>query len=226
MGRLNPGLRPLEPFNRTRADLVDTNGAIVQTWTTAFLMACGARLDAGRYAAAGDHVAQPTARRRRVRRRPEARVEQQRARWTTRTPSAPACHWTYHDIEVMPNGHVLLIELGHQVHGPGHRARPEPVADPGHDHRPRRSRHRGGPDRSRPRAASSGSWHVLDHVIQEADATKPSFGVAAQHPELIDFNYLPIAFQASDINHMNSVNYDPVRRLARSSARTTRTRSG
>lgn len=52
------------------------------------------------------------------------------------------------------------------------------------------------------------SWHVTDHLIQDFDATKPNFGVVADHPELVDFNYDTNNGGASWM-HTNAIDYHP-----------------
>ncbi|MBI1313757.1 hypothetical protein GC176_20895 [bacterium] len=56
------------------------------------------------------------------------------------------------------------------------------------------------------------SWHAKDHLIQDFDASKANFGVVADHPELIDFNYSLTGIAATgkkaDWNHVNAVHYD------------------
>lgn len=78
-------------------------------------------------------------------------------------------------------------------------------------------------------------WHMIDHLIQEFDKTKSSFGVVADHPELLDINavenlkvmssatiktlqglgYIGTGGPAQPTNvlpdwtHMNSVTYNP-----------------
>jgi hypothetical protein len=37
-------------------------------------------------------------------------------------------------------------------------------------------------------------WHLWDHLVQDQDATKPNYGVIADHPELVDVNYRPEEF--------------------------------
>lgn len=51
-------------------------------------------------------------------------------------------------------------------------------------------------------------WEAWDHLIQDFDATKPNFGVVADHPELVDINYqLSVT---SNWHHANSIDYNPV----------------
>ena len=50
-------------------------------------------------------------------------------------------------------------------------------------------------------------WHLKDHLIQDYDATKENFGVVADHPELVNFNYPPDDDQA-DWNHVNAISYN------------------
>ncbi len=50
-------------------------------------------------------------------------------------------------------------------------------------------------------------WHLWDHLVQDFDEAKENFGVAADHPELVDFNYPPGNNQA-DWNHVNAISYN------------------
>jgi len=52
-------------------------------------------------------------------------------------------------------------------------------------------------------------WHVMDHIIQDFDATKENFGVIADHPELVDINY-DTNDGKSDWLHVNSIDYNPL----------------
>jgi len=50
-------------------------------------------------------------------------------------------------------------------------------------------------------------WHLRDHLVQDYDATKSNFGVVADHPELVNFNYPPEDNNA-DWNHVNAISYN------------------
>lgn len=50
-------------------------------------------------------------------------------------------------------------------------------------------------------------WHVWDHLVQDFDAAKPNFGVPADHPELIDLNFISRKVDA-DWTHINSIDYN------------------
>jgi hypothetical protein len=51
-------------------------------------------------------------------------------------------------------------------------------------------------------------WNIMDHVIQDFDATKSNFGVVADHPELLDINYLNTTTSNANWLHFNSVQYN------------------
>lgn len=52
-------------------------------------------------------------------------------------------------------------------------------------------------------------WHVADHLVQDFDKNKENFGVVAEHPELININYLGSDKISNDWNHVNAVDYNP-----------------
>jgi hypothetical protein len=60
-------------------------------------------------------------------------------------------------------------------------------------------------------------WHSWEHLIQDYDDSKSNFGVVADHPELIDINYVPKSGdwpeEDGDIMHANAISYDPVNDL-------------
>ena len=53
-------------------------------------------------------------------------------------------------------------------------------------------------------------WHACDHFIQDFDPSKPNYGVVEDHPELLDINYKePLTDQGGvDSLHINSLDYD------------------
>jgi len=50
------------------------------------------------------------------------------------------------------------------------------------------------------------AWHAWDHLIQDYDSTKASYGNPAAHPELIDLNY---GDPGADWLHINGIAYNP-----------------
>ena len=55
-------------------------------------------------------------------------------------------------------------------------------------------------------------WHLWDHLIQDFDPTKDNYGVVKDHPELMDINYTlggGIPGGNADWIHFNSVDYNP-----------------
>ncbi|MBZ9728466.1 arylsulfotransferase family protein [Salegentibacter sp. JZCK2] len=50
-------------------------------------------------------------------------------------------------------------------------------------------------------------WRSWDHIVQDFDSEKANYGVIADHPELIDINY--VKDEKGDIMHGNGIAYDP-----------------
>lgn len=111
----------------------------------------------------------------------------------------------HHDVEILPNGNVLVlaweaksemeaIEQGRDpamvtAEGvwPEHIVELQPVGSNG--------------------ANIVWEWYLWDHLVQDFDETKPNFGVIADHPELVNINY---GNSVNDWIHANSVDYNPV----------------
>ena len=110
----------------------------------------------------------------------------------------------HHDIEPMPNGHVLLIAwelktraeavaagrnpnlLVQDVLWPDHLVEVDPAGD-----------------------SIVWEWHLWDHLIQDFDSSKANYGIVADHPELVDLNFVAAGERAvADWNHTNSVYYN------------------
>ncbi len=129
--------------------------------------------------------------------------------------------WTYdyaspdfhqhHDIEPMPNGHILVIAWERKTREEALAAGRNPALL--------------GPDEIwlehivevEPLANDSGRvvwrWHVWDHLIQDFDDNKGNFGPVSMHPERIDFNYVGRGgFGANkDWMHFNGIDYNEER---------------
>jgi len=114
-------------------------------------------------------------------------------------------HCQHHDVEMLPNGHVLIVawEMKTQQQAIDAGRDPSLIAQ--------------GelwPDtiiEVEPDGLNSGTvvweWHVWDHLVQDFDPTKDNYGVVADHPELADINFVPNGTQA-DWNHLNAVAYN------------------
>lgn len=111
----------------------------------------------------------------------------------------------HHDILRLPNGNILAIVWEFKPH-------PQAIAA-GRD-----TALLGGPlwpDKivevqpiGTDSAAIVWEWHAWDHLIQEYDATKNNYGVVADHPELINLNFVPGAPRAADWLHSNALAYN------------------
>lgn len=55
-------------------------------------------------------------------------------------------------------------------------------------------------------------WESWDHIVQDADDSKPRFGIVNENPELININYIDILRESvepdGDIMHANGFDYD------------------
>ena len=123
---------------------------------------------------------------------------------------------SHHDIEPMPNGNLLMIAWESKTDEEGRQAGRNPAIAsdaPG-----------GGngvwPDKIveiQPNGTTGGdvvwSWHAWDHLVQDHDPSKDNYGVVADHPELLDINFVDAAgAQAgkADWMHCNGIDYNPI----------------
>jgi len=113
----------------------------------------------------------------------------------------------HHDMEVLPNGHVLLLAWEYKSKAeaiaagrdslmfeseieqlwPEHIVEVVPTYPEGGD--------------------IVWEWHLWDHLIQDFDSTKANYGVVADHPELVDINFAITV--GHDWLHANAVDYNP-----------------
>lgn len=109
----------------------------------------------------------------------------------------------HHDIEVMPNGNILMISWEKKFF--------EECVSQGRD--PENINHNNLlPDyilEYNPILDSVvWEWHTWDHLIQDFDNSKENFGIVNQHPEKVDINY-ENNLGNSDWLHTNAIDYNP-----------------
>jgi len=111
-------------------------------------------------------------------------------------------HLSHHDIEILPNGNVLMIaweyktpaqtiQAGRNPNNIGNMFMPDHIIE------------------VKKTGPTSGEivweWHIWDHLIQDYDPSKDNYGVVEDHPELIDINF---GKEDMDWNHINSIDYN------------------
>lgn len=109
----------------------------------------------------------------------------------------------HHDVEVLPNGNILMLVWEIKTYGE--------IIDAGRN--PSKI-----DDRViwaeyiievEPVGNSGGNivweWHVWDRLIQDYDSSKENFGVVEDHPELVDINY---GVATKFWNHADSIDYN------------------
>ena len=119
----------------------------------------------------------------------------------------------HHDFIKMPNGNVMLLVRERK-------AREEVIAAGGNPE----FVHESGLNYDyllevRPEGASGGEvvweWSAWDHLVQDFDPSKPNYGAVAEHPELIDINFLLETMSKRRQNapgdwlHTNAIDYNP-----------------
>jgi len=112
----------------------------------------------------------------------------------------------HHDIELLPNGNILIlawesfsqhqcIEAGRDPDLVDEELRPEFIVE------------------VEPLGTDSANivweWHAFDHLIQDHDPTKANYGNPAEHPELMDVNYIGLGGSYEDWLHANYIDYNP-----------------
>ena len=113
----------------------------------------------------------------------------------------------HHDIELLPNGNVLMIAWEVISKEDALAAGRNPATITSGELWPDKI------IEVKPDGATGGDivweWRLWDHIVQDYDASKANFGVIEDHPELLDLNYNlqknPIT---ADWNHFNSVDYN------------------
>jgi len=112
-------------------------------------------------------------------------------------------YFSHHDIELLPNGNVLMIAWEYKTRAEAIAAGRNPNKLQGNTLRPDHI------IEVEPTGPTSGDivweWHVWNHLVQDYDPTKDNYGVVGNHPELIDINFGSIE---ADWLHTNSIDYN------------------
>ena len=109
----------------------------------------------------------------------------------------------HHDVERLPNGNVLMIAWEFKTRNEAIDAGRDPAQTlavwPDHV------------IEVEPTPPTGGNivweWHLWDHLVQDFDPAQANYGVVADHPELVDVNYM--LGPGADWNHLNAVAYHP-----------------
>ncbi|MEM9373393.1 MAG: aryl-sulfate sulfotransferase [Planctomycetota bacterium] len=111
----------------------------------------------------------------------------------------------HHDIEVLPNGNVLILQWEAIPAADALAAGRNPTLLPSEVWSERIIE-------VRPTGPTSGEivweWRAWDHLIQDLNPALPNFGVVADYPERIDINYVPRGGGDPDWLHINGMDYN------------------
>ena len=213
------GYTLFSPMPSTTSYLIDTHGREVHTWESpgghrpglaAYLLDDGDLLRTANIAqqAVGDFSGGGTA----------GKIERigwdGTAEWSWEYSSMD--YITHHDIEPMPNGNILAIAWEDKMEEEAEQAGRDPAIA---------SDAPGGssnvwPDHiieieplSNNQANIVWEWHAWDHLIQDYDVTVDNYGVVADHPELLDINFIGATGNQAgraDWMHCNGIDYNAV----------------
>ena len=108
----------------------------------------------------------------------------------------------HHDIELLPNGNILLIVWDNkskaEVIQAGSATRNESINS--------EQIIEIQPDLVNGGATVVWEWKAWDHLIQETDSNKNDYGIVGDHPEKIDINFLN--HNSTDWLHINGIDYN------------------
>lgn len=115
-------------------------------------------------------------------------------------------HLQHHDIEMLPNGNILLVAWEKEDseaaaaagRAPGNTTPEGVLTDSIIEVKPTGD---GGGE-------VVWEWHAWDHLVQDTDESLENYGEVAEHPELIDVNYIGAPGSRHEWTHFNSVTYN------------------
>lgn len=113
-------------------------------------------------------------------------------------------HCLHHDIEVLPNGNILMIAWEMKYNFEVIQAGRDPALFTDTELWPETI------IEVEPTGPTTGDivweWHVWDHLIQDYDPGKDNYGVVEDHPELLDINHIKL--KTKDWIHFNAIDYN------------------
>ena len=111
----------------------------------------------------------------------------------------------HHDIEPMPNGHILMVYFEKYTPEQAVAAGRNPALISAENQLWGEAIFELDPATNQ----IVWEWHVWDHVIQDYDPAMANYGVVADHPERINVNYLdPEETPNADWLHVNAIDYN------------------
>ena len=203
--RVSAGYILLAPKHYTRTYLIDNFGQVINTWDSGFepgqsahLLPNGHLLRAAMVKVPGGGTGGGEG----------GRIEEYdwEGNLVWAFDHATQDYALHHDIKPLPNGNViaLMVERKTQAEVVAAGFKPELLAD-----------NYLLPDavvEIEPVRPTGGrivwEWHVWDHLVQSADATKANYGDPSTHPELVNPNASGKRIPAF-WNHMNAIDYNP-----------------
>ncbi|MEZ5043976.1 MAG: aryl-sulfate sulfotransferase [Saprospiraceae bacterium] len=108
----------------------------------------------------------------------------------------------HHDIEMMPNGNILMLAWELKTAEEAIQAGRDPALLTDNELWPELVI-----EVNPTTDEIVWEWHLWDHLIQDFDSTKANYGVVANHPNLLDINFA--ADGKADWLHTNAMDYNP-----------------
>jgi hypothetical protein len=195
------GYSLFHPMWDRKTYLIDNIGNVVHTWTSLYPISQAAYLLENGNLVRTSIVAHSTLLHGGVQGRIEILDWDGQRIWMYEYATKEYCQ--HHDVEILPNGNILLIAWEVKTAKEAISAGKNPNQLLSNEFWPDHI------IEIKPSGLSDVTivweWHVWDHLIQEYDPTKNNYGVVADHPELIDINYVGTK---ADWNHINSIDYN------------------
>ncbi len=197
------GYMLLAPMQSYTTYLVDTDDSVAKTWTSsyrpgnsAYLLEDGTLLRTGKVANGNRFVTTGGA---------GGIVEKidwdSTVSWSYQIADDTEC--LHHDVEYLPNGNILMIVWEYKTFTEAETAGRNPSLLSDGELWPDKIIEVDPTDDS-----IVWEWHVWDHLVQNYDSLKDNYGTVADHPELLDLNYVSNPNGIADWNHVNAVAYN------------------